>query len=125
MPPKNMQFTNVYILTSDGTNTIDTKGVVEVTQNDQAFLDVFSDMTPCLQNEKFSIQCELPFDIIDKLKGVEISFMKIKKVDDIRILFDNGSEITFDHVQECCEYNYADFEQLDDVARAVEFQQPI
>lgn len=36
--------------------------------------------------------------------------MKIKKVTEDFIEFDNGSKITFDHIQECCENNYADFE---------------
>lgn len=47
--------------------------------------------------------------------------MKIVSVTDEKILFDNGNSITFDHEQDCCEWNYADFEQLDDVARATEF----
>lgn len=38
--------------------------------------------------------------------------MKIKEVTDEHILFDNGNTITFDHEQDCCEYNYADFEML-------------
>ena len=40
--------------------------------------------------------------------------MKIEYIDNKRICFDNGSEITFDHDQECCEHNYADFEQIDE-----------
>lgn len=47
--------------------------------------------------------------------------MKIVSVTDEKILFDDGSSITFDHVPDCCERNYADFEQLDDIARTVEF----
>lgn len=47
--------------------------------------------------------------------------MKIVSVTDEEILFDNGNSITFDHVPDCCEHNYADFEQLDDIARTVEF----
>ena len=42
--------------------------------------------------------------------------MKIKEVNTNYILFDNGSRITFDHEQDCCETNYADFEQLEDLA---------
>ena len=37
------------------------------------------------------------------------------------ILFDDGSTITCDHDQECCEYNYADFTQIDTIARATNF----
>lgn len=47
--------------------------------------------------------------------------MKIVSITDEKILFDNGSRITFDHRQDCCEQNYANFEQLDDIARTVEF----
>ena len=49
--------------------------------------------------------------------------MKIREVTDRHILFDNGSEITYDHAQECCEYNYADFSQLDDEARAYDYDE--
>ena len=47
--------------------------------------------------------------------------MKIVSITDEEILFDNGNTITFDHRPDCCEHNYADFEQLDDVARATDF----
>ena len=47
--------------------------------------------------------------------------MRIKEVNENMILFDNGNSITFDHEQDCCEQNYADFEQLDDIAKATEF----
>lgn len=48
--------------------------------------------------------------------------MKIKEVNMNYILFDNGSRITFDHEQDCCETNYADFEQLEDLALEYEFE---
>ncbi len=51
--------------------------------------------------------------------------MKIKEVSDEYILFDNGSEITFAHEQDCCEYNYADFKQLEEVAFEYEFEQDL
>lgn len=38
------------------------------------------------------------------------------------IIFTDGGKITFDHVPNCCEYNYADFEQLDDLARNYTFE---
>ena len=47
--------------------------------------------------------------------------MKILKITESSIEFDNGKEITFDHDQDCCEFNYADFEQLDSLAREVDF----
>ncbi len=39
--------------------------------------------------------------------------MKIKSWDDERITFDDGSYISYNHEQDCCEYNYADFSVLD------------
>lgn len=44
----------------------------------------------------------------------DVKEMKIIKIDDEKIVFDNGSFITFSHDQDCCEYNYADFMQLRD-----------
>jgi len=38
--------------------------------------------------------------------------MKIKTVTDEAIIFDNGNTITYDHEQDCCEWNYADFSIL-------------
>ena len=52
--------------------------------------------------------------------------MKIKRITDEYILFDNGSKITFDHEQDCCEYNYADFTQLEDTGVELEeFKEPL
>lgn len=51
--------------------------------------------------------------------------MKIKEITSEYIKFDNGEEITFFHGQDCCEDNYADFEQLDDIARVAEFSTPL
>ena len=39
--------------------------------------------------------------------------MKIVKITEEAIIFDNGNTITFDHDQDCCEWNYADFQQID------------
>lgn len=47
---------------------------------------------------------------------------KIVQIDSQFIKFSDGSQITFDHEQDCCEYNYADFEQLDDIARGYTFE---
>lgn len=47
--------------------------------------------------------------------------MKIVSITEEKILFDNGNTITYDHEQNCCEHNYADFEQLDDIARNTDF----
>lgn len=51
--------------------------------------------------------------------------MKIKEITYEKILFDNGETITYDHAQECCETNYADFEQLDDIAKTTNFSTPL
>lgn len=51
--------------------------------------------------------------------------MKISRITDNEILFDGGHTITFDHYQDCCEDNYADFEQIDDIARAASFTHPL
>lgn len=47
--------------------------------------------------------------------------MKIVEVNYEHIKFDNGSIITFDHEQDCCEHNYADFEQIEEQALEAEF----
>ena len=49
--------------------------------------------------------------------------MKIEKIENGRIIFDNGNTISYDHDQDCCEQNYADFEQLDDLGRAYDFDE--
>ena len=51
--------------------------------------------------------------------------MKIKEVNESHILFDNGKKITFDHYADCCEDNYADLRQLEDLAYDVEFKEPL
>ena len=52
--------------------------------------------------------------------------MKVIKITEDYILFDNGSRITFDHMQDCCECNYADFEQLADTGIEQEnFKEPL
>lgn len=47
--------------------------------------------------------------------------MKIVRVNSNAIEFDNGNMITFDHYQDCCESNYADFKQLEERARDIKF----
>ena len=43
--------------------------------------------------------------------------MKIVKTEQEKLIFNDGSEITSDWYSECCEYNYADFTQIDDLAK--------
>ena len=47
--------------------------------------------------------------------------MKITSITDDFIEFDDGRRITYDHAQDCCEWNYADFNQLDDLARDYDY----
>lgn len=47
--------------------------------------------------------------------------MKIVNVTDEFIEFEDGSKITYDHDQDCCEYNYAQFDALDDIALNTDF----
>ena len=51
--------------------------------------------------------------------------IKIINITSDAIKFSNGDTITFDHNQDCCEYNYADFQQLDNLARAYKFEKPL
>lgn len=51
--------------------------------------------------------------------------MKIAEVTAEHIKFNNGFTITYDHVQDCCENNYADFEQLDDIAKSYNFDEDL
>ena len=51
--------------------------------------------------------------------------MKIVEVTHEYIEFDNGSMITFDHEQDCCEHNYADFKQIEEQALETEFDEEL
>lgn len=51
--------------------------------------------------------------------------MKIVSVTEEHIQFDNGTEITFEHEQDCCEWNYADFKQLDSLAREYDYSEQL
>ena len=48
--------------------------------------------------------------------------MKIKGYNGEAIRFTDGSSITFDHEQDCCEWNYADFSVLDVFYHGEEFK---
>ncbi len=47
--------------------------------------------------------------------------MKIEKWDEDKILFSDGSSITYDHERDCCEFNWADFSVLDIFYHGEEF----
>jgi hypothetical protein len=49
--------------------------------------------------------------------------MKIINITDEAIIFDNGYDMTFDHSQDCYEQNYADFSQIDDIAKDYNFNE--
>jgi len=51
--------------------------------------------------------------------------MKILSISDDCIEFNNCSTITYSHSQDCCEWNYADFKQVDDLALDVEFEEDL
>lgn len=52
-------------------------------------------------------------------------YITISNVTDEAIIFSDGSTITFDHEQEYCEWNYADFSQIEDEARIHKFLLPL
>lgn len=50
--------------------------------------------------------------------------MEIVRITDEAIEFDNGNRITYDHEQDCCEQNWADFKSLEDtLAMDTEFDE--
>jgi hypothetical protein len=51
--------------------------------------------------------------------------MKIVKTEQEKLIFNDGSEITSNWHWQCCEYNYADFTQIDDLAKEWEFENPL
>lgn len=51
--------------------------------------------------------------------------MRILKITEDFIEFDNGKRIEFYHCCDCCEINYADFKQLEPLARDVDFSEPL
>ena len=51
--------------------------------------------------------------------------MKIKEINEEQILFDNGFKIEYDHYQDCCEVNYADFKQIEPMALNYEFDEDL
>lgn len=46
---------------------------------------------------------------------------KIISIEENELKFSDGTRIHCDHEQDCCEYNYADFNALDDIARGYDF----
>jgi hypothetical protein len=50
--------------------------------------------------------------------------MKISKISEYHIIFDNNSLIDFSHERDCCEWTYAQFEYLKEEAGIYEFDFP-
>ena len=46
---------------------------------------------------------------------------KIVYTKDNLLVFDDGTNITCDHYNDCCEYNYAKFDDIDDICRGTNF----
>ena len=46
---------------------------------------------------------------------------KITEITEEHIKFSNGFEITYDHCPDWCEWNYAQFDALDDIAKEATF----
>ena len=46
---------------------------------------------------------------------------KIVHTEDNCLRFADGTTITCNHEQDCCEYNYANFDAIDDICRATKF----
>lgn len=51
--------------------------------------------------------------------------MKITSISRDEIIFNNGNSLTHRHLNDCCEENYADFSQVDDLAICYEFDEDL
>ena len=49
--------------------------------------------------------------------------MRIKEIAEEYIEFDNGNVLSYWYSQRCCENNYADFKQIDDLAKDIDFDE--
>ena len=77
-----------------------------------------------LVNEKWiRHSTDMLFVVYAAQRSIWRNDMKIKEVNDKKILFDNGNVITFDHEQDWCEYNYAQFDALEELAFEIEFDE--
>lgn len=62
---------------------------------------------------------ELPGNYIHSEEEIyydENKVFTIKNITEEYIEFSNGKKLTYDHENDCCEINYADFKQIDDLA---------
>ena len=51
--------------------------------------------------------------------------MKITEITEERLYFDNGAYLSYDHYQDCCEWNYADFKQIEEEAYNFDFPEDL
>lgn len=51
--------------------------------------------------------------------------MRISKIEQGYLAFDDGSYISSEWCPECCENNYADFTAIDDLAKAIDFSEDL
>ena len=58
-------------------------------------------------------------------KNYRIKEITEDKFGEQMVIFTNGDVLSYDHEQDCCEHNYADFAQLDDLARNYQFIGPL
>lgn len=49
----------------------------------------------------------------------------IRHISENEIMFSNNKKITYDHIQDCCEHNYADFLSIDDTVLDYIFTEPL
>ena len=50
---------------------------------------------------------------------------QINWITEKEIHFTNKKRITYNHIRDCCEHNYADFKQVEDIALEYEFTEPL
>ena len=69
-----------------------------------------------IEDNKIKDEIEIATTEITKLQNMvcEAENIKVIEITDKYILFDNGYQITYYHTPDCCEHNYADFNQLED-----------
>lgn len=51
--------------------------------------------------------------------------MRIVRITPDLVQFNTGDVITYHHSPDCCEFNYADFKQIDDIALRTSFESPL
>jgi hypothetical protein len=78
-------------------------------------------------SEMVENECKSLIDqLIKMFKGPDdVGPIKIVRAEKEILVFSDGTTITSCHCQDCCEYNYADFSAIDDLAREWEFRHPL